>query len=182
MADGDCEAHVGPSGPDVPEDALFSVLLAASYAARQRIWIVTPYFVPDDSLQHAWVLAARRGLDVRLVVPDRSDSRLVDIARMDYLRELQRAGAKILRHRGPTLHMKAFVFDNTVAGVGSANMDVRSLFLNFEAMSFVYSRQAVASVAATIEDLFGKCTEGVRPIGRYRGMLSGAARLLAPLL
>jgi cardiolipin synthase len=182
IADGDCVAQVVPSGPDVPNDALFSVLLTASYAARKRIWIVTPYFVPDDSLQHAWVLAAKLGIDVRFVVPDKSDSRLVDVARMDYLRELQRAGAKILRYRGATLHMKAFVFDDSVAAVGSANMDIRSLFLNFEAMTFVYSPHAVGAVATMIESLFGRSSEGVRPIGRYRGMLSGAARLLAPLL
>jgi len=182
IANGDCVAQVVPSGPDAPNDALFSVLLKASYAARKRIWIVTPYFVPEDSLQHAWVLAAKLGVDVRFVVPDKSDSRLVDVARMDYLRELQRAGAKILRYRGATLHMKAFVFDDTVAAVGSANMDIRSLFLNFEAMTFVYSEHAVSAVATTIEGLFGKSSEGVRPIGRYRGMLSGAARLLAPLL
>lgn len=182
LANGDCVAQVVPSGPDVPEDPLFSVLLTATYAARKRIWIVTPYFVPDDSLQKAWVLAAKLGVDVRFVVPDRSDSRLVDVARMDYLRELQRAGAKILRYRGTTLHMKAFVFDDTLAAVGSANMDVRSLFLNFEAMTFVYSPHAVEAVASMIESLFGRSSEGVRPIGRYRGMLSGAARLLAPLL
>jgi cardiolipin synthase len=182
IGDGHCALQVVPSGPDVPDDPLFSLILAASYAARKRIWIVTPYFVPDDSLQHAWVMASRFGLDVRLVVPAKSDSRLVDMARMTYLRELQRAGAKILRFRGPTLHMKAFVIDDFVAGVGSANMDIRSLFLNFEAMTFVYSADEVSAVAATIEGLFGKCSEGVRPIGRYRGMLSGAARLLAPLL
>jgi len=179
---GDCVLQVVPSGPDVPDDPLFSLILAASYAARKRIWIVTPYFVPDDSLQHAWVMASRFGLDVRFVVPDHSDSRLVDVARMDYLRQLQRAGAKILRYRGATLHMKAFVIDDFVAGVGSANMDIRSLFLNFEAMTFVYSAGEIAAVAATIEGLFAKSGEGVRPIGRYRGMLSGAARLLAPLL
>jgi cardiolipin synthase len=182
VTDGDCMLQVVPSGPDVPDDPLFSLILAACYAARKRIWIVTPYFVPDDSLQHAWVMAARFGIDVRFVVPDHSDSKLVDVARMDYLRELQRAGAKILRYRGATLHMKAFVIDDFVAAAGSANMDIRSLFLNFEAMTFVYSPDAVHAVAGTIEGLFGKSSEGVRPIGRYRGMLSGAARLLAPLL
>ena len=174
--------QIVPSGPDVPEDPLFSALITASFAARKRIWLVSPYFVPDEALMHAWLLAARMGLDVRVVVPQRSDSRTVDVARTSYLRDLQAAGAKILHHQGPTLHLKAFVIDDDIAGIGSANLDTRSLFLNFEVTAMIYGRDEVAKVMAIIETVMGACREGIAPVGRYRGMLSGAARLLAPLL
>jgi cardiolipin synthase len=179
---GQSKIQIVPSGPDVPEDPLFSALLSASFAARQRIWLVSPYFVPDEALMHAWLLAARMGVDVRIVVPQHSDSRLVDIARTSYVRDLQAAGAKILRHQGPTLHLKAFVIDDEIAGIGTANLDTRSLFLNFEMTAMLYSRDDVAKVMAVIETVMGKSREGVPAIGRYRGLLSGAARLFAPLL
>lgn len=179
---GEAQVQIVPSGPDVPDDPLFSALLAASFAARQRIWLVSPYFVPDDSLMHAWLLAARLGVDVRVIVPLRSDSRLVDIARMTYLRDLQAAGAKILLHQGPTLHLKAFVIDDEIAGIGTANLDARSLFLNFEVTAMLYSRADVRNVMEMLQLVMDASTQGVRPAGRYRGLISGAARLFAPLL
>ncbi|MGE0659280.1 MAG: phospholipase D-like domain-containing protein [Reyranellaceae bacterium] len=182
QAAGQSVVQIVPSGPDVPDDPLFAALLTASFAARKRLWLISPYFVPDDSLMHAWLLAARLGVDVRIVVPQRSDSRLVDMARMTYLRELQAAGARILRHQGPTLHMKAFVIDDAVSGIGTANMDARSLFLNFEVTALLYSRADIDAVAEIAEALMRDCQEGIRPVGRYRGLISGAARLFAPLL
>ncbi|MGE0151904.1 MAG: cardiolipin synthase [Reyranellaceae bacterium] len=181
-AAGEAQVQIVPSGPDVPDDPLFSALLAASFAARQRIWLVSPYFVPDDSLMHAWLLAARLGVDVRVIVPLKSDSRLVDIARMTYLRDLQAAGAKILLHKGPTLHLKAFVIDDEIAGIGTANLDARSLFLNFEVTAMLYSRADVKNVMDVLQLVMDASIQGIRPAGRYRGLLSGAARLFAPLL
>lgn len=179
---GQASVQIVPSGPDVPEDPLFSALMSASFAARKRIWLISPYFVPDEALMHAWLLAARMGVDVRIVVPQRSDSRLVDIARMSYLRDLQAAGAKILRHQGPTLHLKAFVIDDEIAGIGTANLDTRSLFLNFEVTAMIYSREDVKNVMGIAESVMDASREGIPPAGRYRGLLSGAARLFAPLL
>jgi cardiolipin synthase len=179
---GEAQVQIVPSGPDVPDDPLFTALLSASFAARKRIWLVSPYFVPDDSLIHAWHLAARLGVDLRIVVPQKSDSRLVDMARMSYLRELQAAGAKIYRHQGPTLHLKAFVIDDHIAGIGSANLDARSLFLNFEVTALLYSRNDVENVIGIVKSVMDKSKQGITPVGRYRGLLSGAARLFAPLL
>jgi len=143
---------------------------------------VSHYFVPDDSLIHAWRLAGRLGVDLRIVVPQKSDSRLVDMARMSYLRELQAAGAKIYRHQGPTLHLKAFVIDDHITGIGSANLDTRSLFLNFEVTALLYSRADVENVVGIVQSVMDKSKQGITPVGRYRGLLSGAARLFAPLL
>ena len=88
--------QVVASGPDVAGDPLYESLLALVFAARDRIWIVTPYFVPDEMLARALTLAARRGVDVRLIVPLRSNHITADLARAGYLRDLHKAGAQRL--------------------------------------------------------------------------------------
>ena len=128
-----------PSGPDVAGDPLYESLLALIFAARDRIWIVTPYFVPDEMLARALNLAARRGVDVRLIVPQRSNHITADLARAGYLRDLHTAGGRVLLYTPVMLHAKAVVFDDQLAVIGSANMDMRSLFLNYEVALFVSS-------------------------------------------
>lgn len=120
-----------PSGPDQRDDTVHALLLGAIHRADERLLVATPYFVPDDALQLALVLAARRGVRVELLLPARSNHWLADIARQRSLRELAAAGATI--HLLPTmLHAKAFVVDATLASTGSTNLDGRSLFLNYE--------------------------------------------------
>lgn len=129
-----CGVHtvqVVPAGPAMARDTLHELLLTACYNAQQRIWIATPYFVPDEALQQALLLAARRGVDVRLLLPQRSNHRLADLARTRYLRELVAAGAAIRVVPDAMLHAKALLADE-LALAGSANIDLRSLFLNFE--------------------------------------------------
>ena len=126
-----------PSGPDVAGDPLYESLLALIFAARDRIWIVTPYFVPDDMLARALTLAARRGVDVRLIVPLRSNHITADLARAGYIRDLHDDGGRVLLYTPVMLHAKAIVFDDSLAVIGSANMDMRSLFLNYEVALFV---------------------------------------------
>ena len=131
------------SGPDVPGDPLYETLVSQIFAARERIWIVTPYFVPDEMLVRALNLAARRGVDVRLIVPVRSNHLSADLARESYLRELHEAGAHVLLYQPVMLHAKAIIFDDELAVIGSANMDNRSLFLNYEVALFLYSKEQV---------------------------------------
>lgn len=124
-------AQLLPSGPDQRDDTVHALLLAAIHRADARLLVATPYFVPDDALQLALVLAARRGVRVELLLPARSNHWLADIARQRSLRELAAAGAAI--HLLPMmLHAKAFVVDATLASTGSTNLDGRSLFLNYE--------------------------------------------------
>ena len=124
-------AQLLPSGPDQRDDTVHALLLTAIHRAETRLLIATPYFVPDDALQLALLLAARRGVQVELLLPARSNHWLADIARQRSLRELAAAGATI--HLLPTmLHAKAFVVDTTLASMGSTNLDGRSLFLNYE--------------------------------------------------
>ncbi len=126
-------AQLVASGPDQIDDTVYALLLTAAYQARRRIALVTPYFVPDAALVLALQLAARRGVVVDLLLPARSNHRLSDIARGRPLRALDQAGVRIwLAPR--MLHAKLAVVDDQLALAGSANLDGRSLFLNYELM------------------------------------------------
>ena len=128
------------SGPDHADDTVHALLMAGAYHARERIVAVTPYFVPDDGLLDAWCLACRRGVQVSLLVPARSNHRLADIARERALRQLVAAGARVWLSPA-MLHAKAVLIDDALALAGSLNLDARSLFLNYEAMTAFYDAQ-----------------------------------------
>lgn len=121
------------SGPDQADDTLQALLMSAAYRASDRLWMVTPYFVPDTALLSALCLAARRGVEVDLLLPARSNHRLSDLARERALRALVQAGARVWL-APQMLHAKLVVVDEVVALAGSANLDSRSLFLNYELM------------------------------------------------
>jgi cardiolipin synthase len=142
-----------PSGPDVADDPIYVALLSACYAAKKRISIVTPYFIPNSGLQEALKLAALRGVEVNLILPEKSNHRLADIARGRYLRELNAVGVKIWLIPNKMIHAKAVVFDDDFAMTGSANLDIRSLFLNCEIMSGYYSHDDIEWLSAWIEGL-----------------------------
>ena len=139
-----------PSGPDHADDTVHALLLAGAYHAQQRIVAVTPYFVPDDALLDAWCMACRRGVQVRLLVPARSNHRLADMARERALRELAAAGAQVWL--APVMvHAKAVLIDDGLALAGSLNLDARSLFLNYEAMTAFYGEEQVGWLSAWCE-------------------------------
>ena len=178
---GQATVQLVPSGPDVEEDPLHDGLVRALHLAEERIWIVTPYFVPTEPLGDALSIAARRGVDVRIMVPARSNQRVADLARGGYLRELDRVGAKILYYQPRMIHAKAGIIDG-VAYVGSANFDVRSMLLNFETTLFVYDTASVADLSEWYLALVQDCTSGVRPSGVPRRVVEGVFRLGAPVL
>ncbi|MCW5668370.1 MAG: PLDc N-terminal domain-containing protein [Hydrogenophaga sp.] len=126
-------AQLVASGPDQADDTVLALLLTATYRAEARIALATPYFVPDAALLMALCLAARRGVLVDLLVPARSNHRLSDMARGRALRTLAQAGGRIWLAPG-MMHAKLAVFDRTLALCGSANLDSRSLLLNYELM------------------------------------------------
>ncbi len=130
-------AQLVPSGPDLADDTLYDLLLTSAYQAKRRIVAVTPYFVPDEALLLAWGMACRRGVDFTLLLPQRSNHRLADLAREQALRELAHAGARVMLYPG-MIHAKAVIVDEELALCGSANLDGRSLFLNFELMTAFY--------------------------------------------
>jgi cardiolipin synthase len=170
-----------PSGPDVEHDPLYAALVAIAFEARERLWIATPYFVPNETLNEALCFAALRGVDVRIVMPKRSNHRLPDLARAPYLRDLQRAGGKI--HLLPyMMHGKLLVMDDRLALHGSANVDWRSLFLNFELGTVCYSRADVDTSRQWIEQLLQKSQPRSTEPTMTTRLTEGAMRLVAPLL
>jgi cardiolipin synthase len=177
---GNAAIQVVPSGPDSVDDALYEALLAACYWATDRIWVATPYFVPDDALARALSAAARRGLDVRIVVPARSNHVLADYAGGTYLRQVQAAGGRIETY--PTMmHAKVVVIDGEFAVVGSANFDMRSLLLNYEIALFLYSADEVNRMRDWFVDVFARCS-ALAPASRTRAIAEDVGRLLGPIL
>ncbi len=138
------------SGPDQIDDTLYTLLVSGFFIARKRIMAVTPYFVPDPTLLMSLTLAARRGVAVDLLMPKKSNHRLADFARHRALRELTAAGARVW-FLPRMIHAKAVVIDDEVALVGSANLDGRSLFLNYELMVSFYQATDVRRFSQWIE-------------------------------
>lgn len=174
--------QVVASGPDVAGDPLYEAILLLIFAARRRIWVVTPYYVPDEMLSRALVLAARRGVDTRLIIPARSNHLTADLARAGYIRDLHNAGGKVLLYGPEMLHAKAVVLDDSLAMVGSANMDMRSLFLNYEVALFASSAREIDAVARWTEELSSRARPGLPAAGWGRVLLENIVRLLSPLL
>ncbi len=175
-------AQVVASGPDVEGDPLYEALLALIFGARDRIWIVTPYYVPDEMLSRALTLAARRGVDVRLIVPIRSNHITADLARASYLRDLHNAGGRVLLYTPEMLHAKVVIFDDHLAIIGSANMDMRSLFLNYEISLFVWTPDQVAQVAAWAKGLMAHTQRDLPKSSWPLEIAENVVRLLSPLL
>ncbi len=133
-------------------------------------------------LARALTLATRRGVDVRLIVPAHSNHITADLARGPYLRDLFNAGARVLLYTPVMLHAKAIIFDDRLAVIGSANMDMRSLFLNYEVALFVASPTQVADVAAWARGLMIDTVPELPGPGQPRELAENVVRLLSPLL
>ena len=183
--DGPIPAQVVVSGPDSPWEAIHRLMVGAIHGARNRVWLVTPYFVPGEAARMALTSAAFGGLDVRLLVPKMSDSRLVTYAARSYFDELLGAGVKIYEYGPRLLHTKALLCDDELAFIGSANFDHRSFRLNFEVSVMILDATVAGELAALIEHECGRCTrvrdDRARPLWTAR-MPEALARLVSPVL
>ncbi len=177
---GDSTVQLIPAGPDVAEDPLHDALVYACHAARERLWIVTPYFLPPPDLAQALAITARRGVDTRVIIPAASNQRLADLARGAWLRDLIAAGCHVHLHPD-MLHAKAVLADD-LAFAGSANFDARSLLLNFEVMVLLRSRADVAALRSWMESLRAEAPEGIPPAGLLRRSVEALVRLTSPIL
>jgi cardiolipin synthase A/B len=175
-------AQVVPEGPDMVGDPLYATVMSALYLAQKRIWIVSPYFVPDAAMSQALIVAAKRGVDVRIIVPEKPDEWIGALARGPYLRDLRQAGAKVRMFTPSMLHGKAIVIDDKLAMAGSANFDQRSMFLNFEVMCLIYSAAEIQALAAWMDTLVPDTQEGGLPVSTFRDTVESVAFLLTPLL
>jgi cardiolipin synthase len=180
-APGPVPLRVIPSGPDSPSDPIYDAILTALFRAESRFWVSTPYFIPDEPLMRALTIAARRGIDVRLFVPARSNHLLADLVAGPSLRELEEEGVKIHRYRA-MLHAKTLLVDDTLAVVGSANFDMRSLFLDYEIALFFSGETEVRRLEAWFAATEARSDAGAPRAGWIRTRVESVVRLLAPLL
>jgi cardiolipin synthase len=172
------------SGPDDETAPLHAFFLAALSTARKRAWIETPYLIPDEPLEAALRVAELRGVDVQVIVPRHGDSKLVTAASHTYCESLVKAGIHIFEYGPPMLHAKTMVVDETVAVVGTANLDNRSFRLNFEVAAAFYDREVVAHLSRRFEEDRAACKPfPLRRRGpRLTQLLESVARLTSPVL
>jgi cardiolipin synthase len=149
-ADAEAQVLVIASGPADELETASLMYTQAIHSATRRIWIASPYFVPDDAIVQALQLAGLRGVDVRILIPEKADSTLVTLAAYSFFTEVKAAGVKIYRYQDGFLHGKVMLIDDNVATVGTANFDNRSFRLNFEITTVVFD----ADFAGNVERMF----------------------------
>jgi cardiolipin synthase len=147
-----------PSGPADELETASLMFVHAINTARERIWIASPYFVPDEAVVSALQLAGLRGVDVRVLIPDKADHLLVWLAAYSYLDDSTRTGVKFFRYLDGFLHQKVMLIDDQAATVGTANFDNRSFRLNFEITALVHD----PAFAAAVQEMFEKDFEKSR--------------------
>jgi cardiolipin synthase len=173
-------------GPDCPRSIIMLSMLKAINIAKSKLYITTPYFIPDQSIVNALKVAALIGVDVRLLVPATSDSKTVNAAAKSYYSELLKAGIKVYLYEKGFVHAKTMVIDDMIAVVGTANMDIRSFDINFEVNANIFdSRIAVELANGFLNDLqYSKELDysswNERPFRQV--FPERIARLLSPLL
>lgn len=153
--------------------------------AKDYVYINTPYLIIDDSMVSALCLAAKRGVDVRIVTPHIWDKRLVHMTTRSYYRELIRAGVKIYEYSKGFIHAKSFVSDDCIATVGTANLDYRSLYLHFECGAWIYKSAAVMQVKEDYLNTLPSCqpiTEADCKANPVMKLAQEVLRLFAPLM
>ena len=181
---GHIPVQIVTSGPDSALEAIHRIQVAAIHSSLRRAWLTTPYFVPSEPAMMALTSAALRGVDVRLLVPRRSDSLIVSAAARSYFDELIAAGVKIWEYKARMLHSKTLVVDDDCAMIGTANFDNRSFLLNFEVMAVVYGPALAKPLAAQFEtDLHSAASvRAHRRQSLARRFGDATARLFSPLL
>lgn len=182
----DQTALVLPTGPADTLKACNLFFVNAINLAENRLWIATPYFVPDESTLIALTLAAVRGVDVRIILPNRPDHLLVYLCSFSYYQEMKAIGIKLYRYKNGFMHQKVILIDEDLAGVGTVNLDYRSFFLNFEVMGFIASRDFVKKVEKMLKDDLAVCVAvnfseyDKKPL--WFKLAVKIARLLTPIL
>lgn len=181
-----CPMQIAVSGPDSDWETIMQAFFSAITRARREILISTPYFTPGAAMLMALKVAALSGIDVRLVIPDRSDSHLAFWATRSYVEELLEAGIKVYMYQGGFNHSKLVIIDGDFCSVGSANMDTRSFEDNFELSALIYDRAIAAELKASYEADLRSSRQVTLAEWRSRSAWADAreslARLLSPLL
>ncbi|KIC25234.1 MULTISPECIES: cardiolipin synthase [unclassified Leisingera] len=178
-------ALIASTGPGDTTGNGSMLYFSAITAAQRRVWLASPYFVPDQDVFAALKHAGLRGIDVRVLLPETIDHHLPWLASFAFFDELREAGVRILRYQGGFMHQKCFVVDDTIAGIGTANLDNRSFRLNFETMALFFDQETAGKVANMLAKDFRNAKELAVGLGQQNQrirLLAPMARLLAPVL
>jgi cardiolipin synthase len=174
------------SGPDQQANSILEMFFASISSATSSIYLTSPYYIPDPSITMALKTAAMSGLDVRMIIPFKADSELVQWASLSYMEEILQAGVKCYLYQKGFIHAKVLIVDKMMATVGSANMDMRSFFSNFELNAVLFAPSTIAtllqnfredqnhSIKLELQDVINR--------SRLQRIKEVAARLLSPLL
>jgi cardiolipin synthase A/B len=186
----DHDSHGGvqliAGGPDNEWSVIKNIFFAMITSAKESVWIASPYFIPDEDIFSAIKVAALSGVDVRLLVPNRPDKRIVFHASRSYFPELLEAGVKVYEYERGFMHSKIVIVDHELASIGTSNMDMRSFHLNFEVNAFLYRTTSTQQlVTEYLNDLqYAKQLDLSTFNERHLGLrlLESTSRLLSPLL
>lgn len=149
---GETNLQIVTSGPDSELQQIKMGYIKLIQTAKKRVWLQTPYLIPDDSVMDALKIAVMAGVDVRIMIPCMPDHPFVYRATQYYAHELAKFGAKIFYYQNGFMHAKTMVVDDQFASVGSANLDYRSFKLNFEVNAFLYDRKLAGELAQLFEN------------------------------
>lgn len=183
---GDKVVQITASGPDTHWETIMQVYYYAIATAQKSIYLVSPYFVPNESILTALQTAALSGVDVKILLPAKSDHKIVELAARSYLEELMETGVEIYLYQNGFLHSKLLMIDGLIASVGSANMDQRSFNLNFEVNALLYSEELTQRLERDFrEDLLHSerlALEAFKERPLLQRVLENGTRLFSPLL
>jgi len=185
-SDGSARCRLISDGPDENLDSLMLVIMGAISSARQRVWIMTPYFLPERQIMGCLQAAALSGVDVRVMIPEKNNWPLVQWALQHNMAEMLQAGVRIYQRPPPFAHSKCIVVDDEYALLGSSNLDPRSLRLNFELGVEVFDPKINLELSSHFAEVVADCTaftperlKNRRTLARLR---DGAAALFSPYL
>jgi len=185
-SDAESLLQVVPSGPVYQPQAIYQLILTAIYSARHELILTTPYFVPDESVTTALLSAALRGVDITIIAPAYNDSFLVRHASAALFDRLMEAGVRIALFEGGLLHTKSMVIDGEVSLFGSVNLDMRSMWLNFEISLFIYGAEFATRLKGLQESFLAQSTIADIEVWRnrpaYNRLIDDTIRLFGPLL
>ena len=182
---GETMTQVISSGPDSNWMTILQAYFTMISSAEDRIWITSPYLVPEESLKMGLITAALSGIDVRIIIPSKPDHFFVFWSTQDNIEELLEAGVKVYEYQNGFIHSKVLLMDGVAASVGTANLDIRSLEMNFEVNAFIYDPEVVRRLE---EDFYRDMEDSVlldydafkkRPFRRK--LLEAVGRLVSPL-
>lgn len=155
------------------------------HGAKKYLYICTPYLIIDDSMLNSLTLAAKSGVDVRIITPHKWDKKMVHITTRSYYSDLIKGGVRIFEYTPGFMHSKVFVSDDEVASVGTVNLDFRSLYLHFECGTLLYGNRAVFEAKNDFLRTLDECQE-IRAedckVGVFMKLVNSIMRLIAPLL